>query len=269
MAERTIIEIMSDRLKDARAIDGKISRRIPRTKRFFSILTGLGIFLVTTATLSNIENEFYDQALHFSGYFVLSVLCTFSLRLQYMLYTIFGLMGIAVISEYLNPIPEHTLKAGNVWSNVLGILAGLLVGALLNVLLMHLKNEMRVLLSEKRTHDYRKNEKIFSQGEPSRYIYVVVEGEVLIYRKEDKERVPIDVVKPGEVFGEMGVILSKDRYAAARAKTDCSLFRVSKKELLYSHEGNTHPAILVTKTLARRLKESNETIRQLRQKIND
>ena len=67
------------------------------------------------------------------------------------------------------------------------------------------------------------------------------------------------MVYPGEVFGEMGLITDDVRFASARASEPCDVFIMSKEELFYSqHEKDSHPAILVLQTLARRLQQANE-----------
>ena len=78
------------------------------------------------------------------------------------------------------------------------------------------------------------------------------------------------MVYPGEVFGEMGLITDDVRFASARASEDCDVFVMSKEELFYSqHEKNSHPAILVLQTLARRLKHVNEKVAEHTKKKED
>ena len=127
------------------------------------------------------------------------------------------------------------------------------------VLFRYYKNEMSDLLSRKRSRRFLKGDKIFSQGDRAKYLYVVLSGEILLYRKENGQRNPLDIVRVGEVSGEMALITADVRYAAARASEDSDLFIMSKEELFYAQEeGSVHPSILVVQALARRLQSSNE-----------
>lgn len=78
---------------------------------------------------------------------------------------------------------------------------------------------------------YRAGEIIFKHGEPSDKAYYLVEGEVIIYRDRGSQRVVLETVKPGMIFGEMGVLASKPRLAAAEAVEDSVLKTIDQPYL--------------------------------------
>ena len=78
---------------------------------------------------------------------------------------------------------------------------------------------------------YRAGEIIFKYGEPSDKAYYLVEGEVSIYRDRGSQRVVLETVKPGMIFGEMGVLASKPRLAAAEAVKDSVLRTIDQPYL--------------------------------------
>ncbi len=69
---------------------------------------------------------------------------------------------------------------------------------------------------------YKKGEIIFRHGDLGEGMYIVVEGEVSV----TIEGLPIDHLYPGSVLGEMALIDTQPRSAAAAAATDCKLFYV-------------------------------------------
>jgi putative ABC transport system ATP-binding protein len=59
---------------------------------------------------------------------------------------------------------------------------------------------------------------LFRQGDPSDLVYVVNDGEVLIFRNDASgHEVPITTVRRGGYFGELGPLLGMPRSASARA----------------------------------------------------
>jgi putative ABC transport system ATP-binding protein len=61
-------------------------------------------------------------------------------------------------------------------------------------------------------------EVLFRQGDASDLVYVVEEGDVLIYREDPQGReVAIATIRPGSYFGELGPLLGLPRSASARA----------------------------------------------------
>lgn len=78
---------------------------------------------------------------------------------------------------------------------------------------------------------YAAGESIFEKGDAGDCAYIIDEGRVEIYVNEGGRDAPINFLGPGEIFGEMAIIDSSTRTAAARAHTNCRLSIVSKKQL--------------------------------------
>ena len=70
--------------------------------------------------------------------------------------------------------------------------------------------------------------RVFEEAAPSDGIYLVISGEVEIIKKVDDTReVVLSRVKPGEFFGEMGVIDNCGRSAGARTSAETELAKIS------------------------------------------
>lgn len=67
---------------------------------------------------------------------------------------------------------------------------------------------------------------LFRQGEVGDAAYILNKGKVLIFQQVEGQRVELDAIRPGEIFGEMAVIDTSERMATAVAAVDCAVTRV-------------------------------------------
>ncbi|MBI3099094.1 MAG: cyclic nucleotide-binding domain-containing protein [Planctomycetes bacterium] len=107
-------------------------------------------------------------------------------------------------------------------------------------------------------------EAICAQGEPSDRMFICLAGEVEI--RTDKAGV-IHVMRPVEVFGEMGVVTEQPRSASAVAKTDCTLLMIHKRDfdVLILHSQRIGMVMLrnIAKALSQRLADANAKVEAL------
>jgi len=69
------------------------------------------------------------------------------------------------------------------------------------------------------TENFGEMQGIFTEGQKSDKMYLLVEGEVSLIRNKKT----LDIVRPGEIFGEMAVITQQPRSAAAMARKFCQV----------------------------------------------
>ena len=81
---------------------------------------------------------------------------------------------------------------------------------------------------------FQDGETLFREGEPSRSAFVIVEGDVELTKEGEKGRVTLAVLKPGEVFGEMGIFDQSPRSATARAIGAVTVTVIPRDEFLDS-----------------------------------
>ena len=97
---------------------------------------------------------------------------------------------------------------------------------------------------------------IFTEGTLGDVMYVVLDGEVEV-RVGGKV---IEVVKPGDFFGEMVLIDFSPRSATALAKSDCRLVAIDEKRFVETIYETPFFAVHVMRVLASRLRRRDANL---------
>ena len=111
---------------------------------------------------------------------------------------------------------------------------------------------------------YKKNEIIVSKGDSDEEIFYLLEGEVEILLSSSQDNIrPAGVLKADSFFGEMGYLLSEERSATIRAKTDISALMLppSLFETILDYDKTLDRDII--EHMSRRIKSTNDYIRKL------
>lgn len=74
--------------------------------------------------------------------------------------------------------------------------------------------------------EYKEGDLVADSGDPGRYFYVAVEGEIAIHRAYDHQEVLMGVIKPGAFFGELFILLETTWMSTARATKPSRLFQM-------------------------------------------
>jgi CRP/FNR family transcriptional regulator, cyclic AMP receptor protein len=93
---------------------------------------------------------------------------------------------------------------------------------------------------------------IFEENNVGSVMYVILEGEVEV-RRGGKV---IEVIKPGEIVGEMALIDGQYRSAMAVAKSNCRLAVVDEKRFLFMVQQTPFFALHVMRILVNRLRRT-------------
>jgi len=106
-------------------------------------------------------------------------------------------------------------------------------------------------------------EYIFREGDSADYAYFIETGKIQITIKKDGEDVPIAVLGPGEIFGEMAIIDGLPRSASAFVMEDCRLSLISK-DILNQRVAVSDPIIrLLISILLKRIRNTNRAFKGL------
>jgi CRP/FNR family transcriptional regulator, cyclic AMP receptor protein len=99
----------------------------------------------------------------------------------------------------------------------------------------HTMPDLSMFANSSDTHEYPAGHVFFTAGDEGDVMYVVVAGEVEILIREKI----VETIGAGGIFGEMALIDSRPRSAAARAKTIVKAAAIDQRHFLYLVQ--THP----------------------------
>ena len=126
--------------------------------------------------------------------------------------------------------------------------------------------EVQKVLSIAAESLYKKGDVIFHEHSFGEELVVLLEGKVSIKLMvvSDKEHMPIYIVQPGEVFGELSVIDSGPRSATAVCEEDAVVKVIKKRELDALIEKDSRLGMLIYRNIAKivceRIRRTNEKL---------
>jgi len=109
-------------------------------------------------------------------------------------------------------------------------------------------------LLERFVRTYQQSEVIFEDGAPGDEMFYILEGEVVV----TKHGKTVKVLKRGDFFGEMSMLIDEPRTAGVSAGADVRLVAISRKNFQTILRENPEIVTSILKTMARRLKETTE-----------
>ena len=110
---------------------------------------------------------------------------------------------------------------------------------------------------------YLAGQMIMNQGDAGSSMFIVAEGHVNIHLPgEASRRISLKDVSTGEYFGEIALFDDKPRSASALATTDAVLLELDRNTLSKYVNERPHAAMTLLRTLAQRLRETNEMLSQ-------
>lgn len=116
---------------------------------------------------------------------------------------------------------------------------------------------------DKNSIHYGPGQIIFEENDEGNEMYLIISGEVEIYKKvRNAQKVLMNLGK-GSIFGEMALVDKTVRSASARAKTDLYLMVIKESQWEIILSQNSDFAVNLIKILSRRLREANSIISEL------
>ena len=100
---------------------------------------------------------------------------------------------------------------------------------------------------------FRKEEVIFFEHEPGDRFYLIQKGRVKIVKIIGNLEKIIDILNPGEFFGEMAILEEAPRTASIIALEDCTLLEFNRENFATLVEGNPQIGISLLKIFTRRI----------------
>jgi len=121
-------------------------------------------------------------------------------------------------------------------------------------------------LVKKFSRVYNSGKIIFSEGDFGRELFIIIRGEVEIYRMIDEKKRTLAILKDGDIFGELAVIDKFPRSAYAMAIKDTIVLAVNSsafETVILSNQDFTKKII---KLLSARLRKTNDIVLAIYQK---
>jgi CRP/FNR family cyclic AMP-dependent transcriptional regulator len=113
--------------------------------------------------------------------------------------------------------------------------------------------------------DYKKNQKVFTQGDPAGAIYYVQQGRIklTVVSKEGKEAA-IAILGPGAFFGEGCMAGQLLRMATATTMSECSIIRLEKAGVVRAlHKDPAFSELFLHHLLTRNIRIEEDLVDQL------
>lgn len=103
---------------------------------------------------------------------------------------------------------------------------------------------------------------IFNENDPGGVLYIINSGTVeLSITDEDKKKVVVHVLEPGEFFGEMSLLDGAGRSTTARALEDVEALSLAREPFIALLRRQSEVALDVVSALAKRMRKTDELLR--------
>lgn len=99
----------------------------------------------------------------------------------------------------------------------------------LEQLFQHFTDEQLCWLAENSSElQLHTGEKFVTQGDPSNYFYILLEGELSLTKNIGGQEIYVQTYEPGTIFGEMSILINKPYIANGRAVKESHVLRLEK-----------------------------------------
>jgi CRP-like cAMP-binding protein len=105
---------------------------------------------------------------------------------------------------------------------------------------------------------------LFSKGDPGNSLYAVISGTVkMSISSADGRSAILNIVGPGEIFGEIALLDGRARSADAIANTNCELFVIDRREFIPFVRSQPTLAMKFIELLCTRLRRTSDQVEQI------
>lgn len=124
--------------------------------------------------------------------------------------------------------------------------------------------ELGAVLARARIERRKRHAVIFRQGDPGSGLLAVLKGQVKITAPSATgKEIVLNIINPGEVFGEIALLDGKPRSADAVALTACELLVIDRRDFVPFLEARPALCIRLLGVLCERLRRTSEQVQDL------
>ena len=99
-------------------------------------------------------------------------------------------------------------------------------------------------------------------------MYIILSGQVWVYKTINEERISLATMSKNDFFGELCLLLGGPRTATVEASEDVELLVINKETLLKNIQEDPQLALRMLIRLAKRLEKSNNLITSLEGEVS-
>jgi CRP/FNR family cyclic AMP-dependent transcriptional regulator len=123
------------------------------------------------------------------------------------------------------------------------------------------RSEIDTLLTYAHVERYPSGREIFAKGSPGQSMMAVLRGKVQIgCASADGKEIILNIINPGEIFGEIALLDGHERTADAVAMGNCELLVLSRRDFMPFLEAHADICIKLLKILCQRLRQTSEQV---------
>lgn len=112
--------------------------------------------------------------------------------------------------------------------------------------------------------EFKNNETIFVEGDPSNKFYIVAEGSVKIIKHTVMGKdIILEMMSPGDIFGGVAVLDKKPYPAAAQAMESTKVISISREKLLEIMEEYPILKLEIVKYFSDKLRDAHEMLKNI------
>ncbi len=125
-------------------------------------------------------------------------------------------------------------------------------------------SEIDALLTYSRVERYHAGHEIFAKGSPGQSIMAVLRGAVRISSISLAGReIVLNIINPGEIFGEIALLDGGERTGDAVAISDCELLVLNRRDFMPFLENRSDLCLMLIRILCQRLRRTSEQVEDL------
>ena len=111
---------------------------------------------------------------------------------------------------------------------------------------------------------FNDGEVIIRQGDAGDFMYEILDGQVEVFQKREREEVRLAILGKGEFFGEMAIFEREKRSATVRAHGRVRVLTVDKKILLRRISEDPSLALRILERMSHRIRAMDNELVRLR-----
>ena len=115
------------------------------------------------------------------------------------------------------------------------------------------RNLLMKLLVDLVEKEYQQGDVIFSEGDPGKALYIILDGSVEIVKRCGSEDKVLVTLSAGSFFGELALIQESSRAVTARAETAAEVVMLARRDFLALLDLDPRVAAKITLAIARLL----------------